>query len=74
MEGLSAKETGERFGLAETTIFALAHRVQTGKIEFFPKPSKGPTDRRVPPYIRDMILELRNEELSAADIVEKLMM
>lgn len=73
LEGLSAKEAGDRFGLAETTIFALAHRIKAGKLDFFPKPSKGPTDRRVLPYIRDMILELRNGELSATDIVESLM-
>jgi len=73
LEDLSAKEVGERFGLAETTIFALANRIKAGKLEFFPKPSRGPTDRRVPPYIRDRILEFRNGELSAADIVESLM-
>ncbi|MCP4155869.1 MAG: hypothetical protein GY757_49550 [bacterium] len=73
LEGLSAREAGERFGLAETTIYALAHQLQTGKLEFFPKPAKGPKDRRVPPYVRDMILEFRNRELSTTDIVDRLM-
>ena len=71
--GLSAKEAGEHFGLAETTIYALAHQIKTGKLEFFPKPAKGPKDRRVPRYVRDMILEFRNRELSATDIVDRLM-
>ncbi len=60
--GLSAKEAGERFGFAETTIYALSHQIKTGKLEFFPKPVKGPKDRRVPGYVRDMIFELRNRE------------
>ncbi|MCP4098394.1 MAG: transposase [Planctomycetaceae bacterium] len=71
--GLSAKEAGERFGLAETTIYALAHQIKTGKLEFFPKPAKGPKDRRVSRYVRDMILEFRNRELSTTDIVDRLM-
>ena len=72
LEGLSAKEAGERFGLAENTIYSLAHNLKARKIEFFPDLIKGPKDRRIPPYVRDMILEFRKHNLSTADIVEKL--
>ena len=72
MEGLSAKQAASRFGFTEKTLFALAHDLRTGKLDLFPKKSKGPRDRRVTPYVRDRACQLRNEELSVAQIVKRL--
>ncbi len=72
LEGLSAREAGERFGLAENTIYTLAHNLKARKIDFFPNLVTGPKNRRVTLYIRDMIIDLRKQNLSTSDIVEKL--
>ncbi len=72
LEGLTAKEAGQRFGLSEATIHTLAHELRVGKLQFFPPTSTGPKDRRAPHYLRDLVCELRQQELSASDIVQKL--
>ena len=72
LEGMSAKETAQRFGFTEKSIYSLAHDLKVGKISIFPKQLTGPKDRRVTPYVRDMICELRKQDLSTTDIAEQL--
>lgn len=72
LEGLSAKESGDLFGFSENTIYTLANQLKSGKLDFFPKLPKGPKGRRVHQNIQDIIIELRQQELSTADIVAKL--
>lgn len=72
IEEVPALETAERFGFTETSLYALTHDLRTGKLDIFPKPTTGPKDRRVTPYIRDLICQMRREEMSVAEIVERL--
>jgi len=72
VEGLPAAEAAERFGFTVNSLYALVHDFRTGKLNFFPPLTTGPSDRRVTPYVRDQINELRKNQLSVDDIVEQL--
>jgi transposase len=49
LEGLSAKEAAERFGFTEATVYALAHGLRAGQLEWFAPLPPGPKGRRVTP-------------------------
>ena len=72
MEGLSAGQAAQRFGFTEKTLFALAHDLQTGKLNLFPKITTGPKDRRVTPHVRNRVCQLRKQNLSVDQIVTQL--
>ena len=72
MEGLSAQQAAERYGFTENSLYALAHDLRVGKLRLFPKRLTGPKDRRLTPYVRDRIAELREQGLSAQDIAQRL--
>ena len=72
VEGVSAQEAAERFGFTQKSLYDLAHSLRTGELDFFPRRTRGPKDRRVTPYLRESICQLRKENLSAKDIVERL--
>ena len=67
-----AKQAARRFGFTETSLYALAHDLRTGRLDLFPKPAAGPRDRRATPYIRDLICQLRKNNMSVADIAQRL--
>lgn len=69
LDGIPAKEAADRFGFTEKSLFALAHDLRNGKLDFFPRRKTGPNDRRLTPHIRNLICELRKQNLSVADIV-----
>jgi len=72
LEGTPAKEAARRFGFTEKSLFALAHDLRAGKLDFFPRRQTGPKERRLTPHIRNMICELRKQNLSVADIAGRL--
>lgn len=72
MDELPAKQVAADFGFTESSLFALAHDLRTGKLDFFPEQKTGPRDRRVTPHVRDMICNLRKQDLSATDIARRL--
>ena len=72
LEQASARESAARFGFTEKSLYGLAHDLRTGKLDLFPKPVIGPKDRRATPYIRDAICAMRKNDLSVADIAERL--
>jgi len=72
IEETSAPEAAGRFGFTETSLYALAHDLRTGKLDLFPKPTTGPKDRRVTPYVREAVCLMRKKDMSVADIVERL--
>lgn len=67
-----APEVAEQFGYTEKSLYALAHDLRKGKLEFFPQSATGPKDRRVTPHVRDKICAWRKNELSVDDIVKLL--
>ena len=72
LEGLSAKAAAERFGFTEATLYALAHRLRGGQLELFPAAPTGPKGRRITPYVRDQMVQLRKQHCSVTEIVERL--
>jgi transposase len=72
LEGLSAKEAAERFGFTEATVYALAHGLRAGQLELFTPLPPGPKGRRVTPYVRERIVQLRKQPLSVTEIVAQL--
>ncbi len=72
LEQAPAKKTASHFGFTEKSLYALAHDLRTGNLDLFPKPVIGPKDRRITPYVRDVICAMRNDDLSVADIAERL--
>jgi transposase len=72
VEGVSAQEAAERFGFTQKSLYDLAHSLRAGELDFFPKRVTGPKDRRITPYVRENICELRKGRLSVKDIVERL--
>lgn len=72
LEGLSAKAAAERFGFTEATLYALAHRLRCGQLELFPAAPTGPKGRRITPYVRDQMVQLRKQHYSVAEMVERL--
>jgi len=67
-----AGQVAQRFGFTEKSLYALAHDLRTGKLNIFPKLTAGPKDRRVTPYVRQKVCDLRKKGLSVDDIVERL--
>ncbi len=67
-----AADVAQRFGFTENSLYALAHDLRAGTLEFFPQRSPGPKDRRVTPYIRERIVGWRKNQLAVADITERL--
>jgi len=72
LEGLAAKAAAERFGFTEATLYAWAHRLRCGQLELFPAAPTGPKGRRLTPYGRDQMVQLRKQHYSVAEIVERL--
>jgi len=72
IEEAPALEAARRFGFTDASLYALAHDLRTGKLDLFPKPATGPRDRRATPYVRQVICRMRRNEMSVADIVERL--
>ena len=72
VEQTPAKQVARRFGFTEKSLYALAHELRTGKLVLVPKPASGPRDRRITPYVREAIGEMRKQELSVAEIAERL--
>lgn len=72
LEERPAAEVAQQFGFTESSLYALAHDLRTGQLEWFPPRPTGPKDRRVTLYVRNMICEWRKEQLSVEDIVERL--
>lgn len=70
VEGLPAREAAQRFGFTEKSLYALAHDLRTGDLEFFPSLSPGPKERRTTPYLCQRISEWREQGLSVEEIVE----
>ena len=72
VEGLPARESAHRFGFTEKSLYALAHDLRTGDLEFFPSLSPGPKERRTTPYLCQRISEWREQGLSVEEIVDRL--
>ncbi len=72
LEEVSAKEAAQRFGFTEKSLYSLAHDIRVGKLNIFPKQPPGPKDRKATPYVREIICDLRKQNLSTKDIVERL--
>ena len=72
LDEIPAADVAQHFGFTENSLYALAHDLRAGTLEFFPQRSPGPKDRRVTPYIRERIVEWRKNQLAAADITERL--
>lgn len=72
VEETPAQEAAQRFGFTEKSLYALAHDLRSGRLDLFPKPFTGPKDRRITPYVRQRVCEWRKQNLSVADIVERL--
>lgn len=68
----SANEVACRFGFTEASVYALAHDLRSGALDLFPKQIAGPKDRRVTPYVRELISDYRKKEMSVAEIQERL--
>ena len=47
----TAEEAAREFGFTKKSLFALAHDLRVGKLDFFPKTSTGPQGRRVAPAV-----------------------
>ena len=72
VEEVSAREAAGRFGFTEASLYALAHDLRAGKLDFFPQRLTGPKDRRATPHVREVVCRMRKNDLSVADIVERL--
>ena len=71
-EGLTAKQVAEQFEFTTKSLYALVHDFRNGKLDFFPKTTTGPKDRRITPYVRNLIIDYRKQNLSTADIQKHL--
>ncbi len=72
IDEIPANQAAERFGFTEKSLYSLAHDLRSGKLNIFPEPATGPKDRRVTPYIRQKVCDLRKQDLSVDDIVKQL--
>lgn len=72
IDEIPASQAAQHFGFTEKSLYALAHDLRSGKLDIFPKRTTGPRGRRVTPYIRQKICDLRKRDFSIADIVEHL--
>jgi len=72
IEQASARQAAERFGFTEKSLYALAYDLRRTKLDFFPRCTTGPKDRRATPYVRQKLYALRKQSLSVIDIVKSL--
>jgi len=61
-----------QFGYQPNTLYALLRDAKAGKLELFPKVSKGPKQRRTPPDLQDKIIQYRKKRLSSPQIHKNL--
>ena len=62
----------KQYGYSINTIYSLIYNLRLKKLSFFQDAKYGPKERQTPSNIRKMIINYRNENLSAKDICNKL--
>lgn len=72
IEKLPAETVAQKFGYQVQTVYSLVRSAKTGKLALFPEVAKGPQQRHTPATIQDQIIQLRKQNLGAADIHSKL--
>jgi transposase len=68
IEHLSANVVAQKFGYKVNTIYSLVSRAKAGRLKLFPEVAKGPQQRHTAPAIQQQIVQLRKQNLAAADI------
>ena len=72
IDEIPANQAAQSFGFTEKSLYSLAHDLRKGKLNIFPESAAGPKDRRITPYIRQKVCDLRKQDLSVDDIVKHL--
>lgn len=73
LDEISYKEVAKKFGYTVSTLYTLAAKAKSGKLNLFPEVPIGPRKRSTPNNVVDKIIEYRKRDyLSTTDIHEKL--
>jgi len=72
IDDVTLKTAARLYGFTPDTLQALLHDLRAGKLDFFPRRSTGPRQRRVTPHVQDEICRLRQRDLAVAQIAEHL--
>ncbi len=72
IDAVAVKKAASQYGFSEKSLQALLHDFRVGKLDFFPSRTTGPRQRRVTPHVQDTICQMRQRDLSVAQIAEQL--
>jgi len=70
IDNLSQERAADRFGYTTNSFRALVRDFKQGRLDFFIEKSRGPTTRRTPHSVHEMIVELRKKNKSVYDICD----
>lgn len=67
-----AAMVAKKYDYAISTLYSLVRDFKLGKLAFFQTNKQGPTDRRMPQHMQQLVLGYREENLAAKDIRSRL--
>ena len=68
MDKSTSDAVAKKCGYSVSTLYSLVRDFKAGKLTFFPLEKHGPTKRQTPEHVRQLVINYRNENLSAKDI------
>ena len=72
LDKMPADEVAEKFAYKISTVYSLVKDAKAGKLKLFPDVAKGPKKRRTLVNIHKKIIQLRKQDIYAADIHKQL--
>lgn len=72
LDKLPVETVARKFGYTVQTLYSLIREAKNGRLALYPSIKKGPSRRRTPEPIQQLILSLREKKFSGSDICEQL--
>jgi len=72
IDKMPADEVAKKFAYKISTVYSLVKDAKAGKLKLFPDVAKGPKKRRTPANIHKKIIQLRKQDIHAADVHKQL--
>src|SRR5437762_8574367 len=72
MDKFKSDVVAKKYGYSVSTLYSLVRDFKAGKLTFFPLEKQGPSERQTSEHVRQLVINYRNENLSAKDIHTRL--
>ena len=69
---MAVTDAAKKYGYTISTLYTFLRDAKSGKLQLFPIPTLGPTERRTPSNLQKMIVQKRKKNMSACEIKNSL--